>query len=293
MFPKEVEYFQAVVQTGSFYDAADICHVSQSAISQQIKKLEAELGVELLERHNRMFSLTPAGNYFYGQSLKLRRQMDKTVEKIRELARPRQEALQIGCFSGIQIDELSLAIAKFGQIYPDVSLSITIGSHEELYLGMEEGSIDLAINDQRRAFSDTYKNIILAQSQIQIEIAASHPLAQKEQIDLNDLENMNCILVASPKSQENEKQYYRQVVQIRSPFVFVSSLPEARLLILGAQAYLPVDVVEGSAWFDTTVSRLPLIRDGSPVYKNCCLFWKKEKAIPSLEAFARILLEQF
>lgn len=183
MFSKEMEYFQTVVQTGSFYDAADVCHVSQSAISQQIKKLEADLGVELLERHNRTFSLTPAGNYFYGQSLKLRKQMDKMVEKTREIARPRQEALRIGCFSGIQIDELSLAIAKFGQIYPDVLLSITIGSHEELYLGMEEGNIDLAINDQRRAFSDTYELYSGGQSKIAgkreaiLPIGGSDPLA--------------------------------------------------------------------------------------------------------------------
>ncbi len=69
MLLRQLEYLQAVVDNGSFYLAAEQCHVSQSAISQQIKKLEDELGVKLLERHNRTFSLTPAGEHFYKKSL--------------------------------------------------------------------------------------------------------------------------------------------------------------------------------------------------------------------------------
>ena len=61
MLFRQIEYFQAIIETGNFYQAAEKCNVSQSAISQQIKKLEQELGVKLLDRHNRTFSLTPAG----------------------------------------------------------------------------------------------------------------------------------------------------------------------------------------------------------------------------------------
>lgn len=61
---RQIRYFQAVVQTGSFYKAAEQCYVSQSAVSQQIRLLEEELGLSLLERHNRTFSLTPAVEIF-------------------------------------------------------------------------------------------------------------------------------------------------------------------------------------------------------------------------------------
>lgn len=56
---KQLRYFQAVVRCGSFTEAAAECYISQSAISQQIQALEQELDVELLERKNRRFSLTP------------------------------------------------------------------------------------------------------------------------------------------------------------------------------------------------------------------------------------------
>ena len=66
---QQIKYFQAVVQNNSLSEAAEECHISQSAISQQIKALEQALGFPLLERKNRRFSLTPAGEYFYRKSL--------------------------------------------------------------------------------------------------------------------------------------------------------------------------------------------------------------------------------
>ena len=61
MLLRQIEYFQAVVEQNSFTAAAEQCNISQSAISQQIQALEAELGVKLLERVKRRFTLTPAG----------------------------------------------------------------------------------------------------------------------------------------------------------------------------------------------------------------------------------------
>lgn len=66
---RQIRYFQAVVRNNSFSEAAAECHISQSAISQQIKALENELGFPLLERKNRKFVLTPAGEHFYKKSL--------------------------------------------------------------------------------------------------------------------------------------------------------------------------------------------------------------------------------
>ena len=66
----QLRYFQAVVRCGSFTEAAEVCHISQSAMSQQIKALEQELGIQLLERMNRRFVLTPAGGHFYKKSLR-------------------------------------------------------------------------------------------------------------------------------------------------------------------------------------------------------------------------------
>lgn len=65
MMLRQMQYFHAVVRTGSFTAAAEECFISQSAISQQIKALENDLGVKLLVRENRSFHLTKAGEYLY------------------------------------------------------------------------------------------------------------------------------------------------------------------------------------------------------------------------------------
>lgn len=64
MLLKQMKYFITVVDLHSFTEAAEQCFISQSAISQQIKALEKELGVRLFERSKRQFSLTAAGEYF-------------------------------------------------------------------------------------------------------------------------------------------------------------------------------------------------------------------------------------
>ena len=68
MLLKQIQYFHAIVEKKSFTEAAEACFISQSAISQQMKALEHELGIQLLIRHNRTFTLTPAGlGYFRSQ----------------------------------------------------------------------------------------------------------------------------------------------------------------------------------------------------------------------------------
>ena len=85
MLLRQIEYLQAVIENGNFYLAAEQCNVSQSAISQQIKKLEDELGVKLLERHNRTFSLTPAGEHFYRKSLIISGDLKQLVRETKKL----------------------------------------------------------------------------------------------------------------------------------------------------------------------------------------------------------------
>ena len=62
MLFKQIKYFVSVVECNSFTEAAEQCYISQPAISQQIQALEKDLGVELIHRENRSFSLTPAGD---------------------------------------------------------------------------------------------------------------------------------------------------------------------------------------------------------------------------------------
>ena len=240
MLFRQIEYFQAIIETGNFYQAAEKCNVSQSAISQQIKKLEQELGVKLLDRHNRTFSLTPAGEHFYRKSLILVSDIEQIKRETKRIADNDHATLRIGYYKGYHGNELSEAVAEFSSKYPTVEVSIIVGSHEELYKALENDKVDLVVSDQRRAFSDLYNNEILSESHMYIEISNHNPLSRLEMIEISELKNIPCILVITSAGQQEEKSYYEEIVGIKGEYLFADSIQEARLKIITGQGYMPV-----------------------------------------------------
>ena len=293
MLFRQIEYLHAIMECGNFYMAAEKLHVSQSAISQQIRKLEEELGVQLLDRHNRTFSLTPAGELFYKKSLVIRADMEQMIRETKRMDAKDSAVLRLGYYKGYHGNEFSEAVSEFSEKYPAVEISIVSGSHDELYHGMLEGRIDLSLNDQRRAFSSSFHNLILSQSRTYVQISARSPLSKLDHIEASDLKNLPCILIISPAGQEEERKYYDEYVGLHGEFTFVESMQDARLKIVTGQGYLPVDVIGDEVWFDTAVSRIPLTRHGEPIEKNYCAFWAKENSGYYIEEFADILNTKF
>lgn len=197
--------------------------------------------------------------------------------------------LRIGYYKGYHGNELSEAIALFSEKYPTVDVQITVGSHEELYHAMENDTVDLALNDQRRAFSDAYNNEILAESKIFIEISSKNPLSRLSSLEVRDQKNTPCILVINPAGQLEEQAYYETIIGLQGEFLFADTIQEARLKIITGQGCMPVDVIGEQVWFDTSVSRIPLTRNGEPVKKTYCAFWKKDNSGYYVEEFAEIL----
>jgi DNA-binding transcriptional LysR family regulator len=290
---KQIKYFQSVVRCGSFTEAAEQNFISQSAISQQIQALEKELGVTLLERKNRKFTLTPAGEYFYKKSLVLTADFEKLCRETVHIAQKEEPALRIGylkCYSGVEFQQ---AVSDFSAKYPDVSISIINGNHEDLYDALRLGSVDLILNDQRRAFSDEYVNCILGTSECFIEVADSNPVALKESVEVQELKSMQCILVASAGQRENEQKYYHDIVGIQGEFIFAENLEEARMLVAGGKGFMPVEGLESSMQLGITLRRIPLLRGGKPIRRNYCAFWKADNSGYYIEEFAEILKSKF
>ena len=120
MLLRQIEYFQAVVENNSFTLAAEQCNISQSAISQQIKALEDELGAILLERQKRKFKLTPAGELFYKRSLVLSADLERMCRETVRLAHSGGERLGLGYLKGYGGSEFDHAVAEFALNHPDV-----------------------------------------------------------------------------------------------------------------------------------------------------------------------------
>lgn len=290
---QQIKYFQAVVRNNSFSEAAEECHISQSAVSQQIKALEQALGFQLLERKNRRFSLTPAGEYFYKKSLILMADYEQLCREAARIARGGQPALRIGYLRSYDSCEVRLALEEFSAQYPRVSIEIAYGDHEELFEALRNGRADLVLSDQRRAFSEEYVNLVLAVRGMSVEVSARSPLAASASLTADDLKNIPCILVASKDQREQEQTYYQTVLGIQSGFLYAGTLEEARLLVVSGQGYRLAVGQQHSPGAGAQISWVPLCRGGRPITQTQCLFWKKDDSGYYIETFAEILKEKF
>lgn len=290
---RQIKYFQAVVRNKSFSEAAEECHISQSAISQQIKALENELGFRLLERKNRKFILTPAGEYFYKKSLILLADYEQICSESARIARGGEAVLKIGYLRSCSSQELLLALEDFSAKYPRISVQILHGNHEELFALLRNGGADLVLNDQRRAFSDEYVNLILSVRRMYIEISARNAISALSSVAAQELKNIPCILVASKEQREIEREYYQTVIGIQGDFMYAENLEEARWLVVSGQGFMPVDGNSPFANDGTSICRIPLCRGEKQIIRNYCLFWKKDNSGYYIEEFADILKNKF
>ncbi len=290
---RKVKYFQSVIQNNSFSEAAEECHISQSAISQQIQALERELGFQLLERKNRRFTLTPAGEYFYKKSLILVADCDRVCAESAKIARGGEAVLRIGYPRGYSSGELHRALEAFSAKYPEVELDLKTGNHEELYTFLRTESADIVLNDQRRAFSEEYVNLILTAANCCIEIAARNPLSRLNAVTPQDLKAVPCILVCSPSQQETEQEYYRDIVGFGGEFLFAENLEDARLMVVSGKGFMPVEGADMVPGFGASVCRIPLCRGTEPIRRNYCAFWKKDNSGYYVEEFADMLKSQY
>lgn len=286
-----IRYFQAVVRCNNFTEAAEECHISQSAISQQIKALEQELGVQLLERKNRKFTLTPAGEYFYKKSLVLVADYDRMVQDTVRKARHDHVELRIGYLKDYAGQAIHTAVTHFSEKYPDVQVHITSGSHEDLYDVLRTEQVDLVMNDQRRAFSDEYVNCSLAYVPCCIEIARRNPIAALDAVEPEDLKNTPCILIASKKQRKTEQTYYQEIFSLQSDFLFAESIEEARLMVVQNNGFMLADA--GLVPPGNTTVVVPLCRGERPMQRHYCAFWKSDNSGYYVEEFAEMLKQEF
>ena len=283
---RQMRYYIAVVETNSFFEAGELCHISQSAISQQIKALEEELQVQLLERHGRKFTVTPAGRYFYEQARKQVQALDSTLREVRRVASGEYQRLRVGVLNGFSRRIIQKTVQNFTTSHPHVRLSLTTGTHEELFHPVNEGSLDIVINDQWRALSDHYINEELMEQPLFALLRQDDPLAAAGRVTMEDMRDRLCILVTSPEQRENEGAHWRDVMGLQSSFLFADNVEEACMNAAAGIGFYPCDADMPT---DGGTMLLPLYRGEAPLTRKIFAFWPESSDSSLQWEFAEVL----
>jgi LysR family hydrogen peroxide-inducible transcriptional activator len=190
----QLRYFAAVARTGSFSRAAEQCHVSQPSLSQQIQKLERNLGQRLFDRLGRRAVLTDAGRLLRERAEAILESVDDAERRLRNTDDYQRGSLSIGAIPTIAPYLLPLVLPDFLKKLPQVELTIQEDVTQHLLASIVVGDLDLAlvalpVNDARIQSEALFTEPLL------LAVARKHRLAKRRRITLDDFRTERFILL--------------------------------------------------------------------------------------------------
>lgn len=142
---QQLQYFVAVAETRHFTRAADLVHVAQPSLSQQIKALERELGADLFLRARGNITLTDAGEALLPLARRILADADTARHEVQELAQLRSGRIRLGATPSLCTGLLPDVLRAFHDRYPGIRLLIEEGGSHDLVRELARGALDLAL----------------------------------------------------------------------------------------------------------------------------------------------------
>lgn len=179
-----------VARCGSFSAAAEELSYTQSAVSQQIATLEAEVGVTLLERHPRGVRLTAAGEALCRHAEGVLARLEAAAAELEAIAGLRAGRLRMASFPTAGATLMPLAIATFRAAHPDVELTLAEGEPEQIAPRLLAGELDLALLfefDEPIETGEGLTRVPLLEDPMYLALPREHRLAGKSDLRLADL----------------------------------------------------------------------------------------------------------
>jgi LysR family transcriptional activator of glutamate synthase operon len=184
---RQLTYFEAVARFGGFTRAAEQLHVAQSAVSAQIKALEAEVGAPLFVRTTRRVALTEAGELFLHRVRRALDELDGARGDLADLAAVLSGRVVIGTTAVVGSFDLPGALARFHTRYPGVALSLRSGLIAQLLAGLDVGELDLVVGPVHRDLPSRFSARLIVAEEVVLILPPEHRLARTDPVTLADL----------------------------------------------------------------------------------------------------------
>lgn len=192
---EQIDYFICAAQSRTFFDAAETMHISQSALSKQIMKLEKELELNLWDRSKRTAVLTPAGEFFYKEALKISRQYHRSMEAVSHFKDSESQTLHIGTLPFLSQYHLTSVIHNFCATHTEISFSLKEVEDQELLSGLEKDLFDLIFVRKHMLDLNLYTFHVLTEDRLVAVFPKNHPAVSQKTVSLTDLKRETFILM--------------------------------------------------------------------------------------------------
>ena len=196
---QQLRILKAIASEKNFTQASKILFISQPSISKQVKILENQLGILLINREKNKISLTEAGQVFLQYSERILALCEESCRALNDLKNGDRGNLIIGASQTIGTYLLPRILAMFAQAYPQIDLKVQVDSSRMIAKNVVDREVDIAIigGDIPIELKKNLKVEKFVEDELALIIPMSHPFARKKQIIKEDLYHLNFITLNS------------------------------------------------------------------------------------------------
>ena len=282
-----VEYFVAVAEELHFGRAAKRLHIAQPSLSHQIRRLEEQLAVTLLDRNSRHVALTPAGEALLHESRSLLAQAQHAIRSARAAA---AERVTVGFYGSAARGLLPEVLSAFGARQPGIEVSV-----RELLLGdlddVVHGRVDLAFTRLLPGQADVAIEVLGHEPRV-VALASAHPLATRESISLGELHDERFVVnPAVPSDREPPARWLAEQRRHGLPGRIAAesaSIQEILTLVAAGRGVCLVPATVASDHRPGDVVYVP-VTDADPAVVS--LARRPGRTRPAVEAFVQLVRE--
>ena len=185
---RHLRYFLAVAEELHFGHAAKRLHMAQPPLSQQIRRLEEEIGYPLFLRSSRSVKLTPAGRSLVDRARRTLNKIDEDLEAVRSVARGEVGQINVGFVGSAMLSSLPAILGKYRSLYSGVQLHLNESHTSQLLDSLREGSSDVALARDAGPVDDLHVERVMVEPYMAV-VPKTHPLASLRSIPIARLKD--------------------------------------------------------------------------------------------------------
>ena len=290
---RDLKYLIAVADHRHFGRAAAASFVSQPTLSTQIRKLEDELGVALIERAPRKVMLTPIGVEIVERARRVVAEVEQMKEAARRSQKPEAGVVRLGIFPTLGPYLLPHVIPAIRERFPDLQLLLVEEKSDELLARLRDGRLDAAIL-ALPVHDDQLHHEYLFEEPFLLAVPERHPLARRDALRIDDLAHEDLLLLEDGHCLRRQTLDVCQLAGAHEKTEFRATSLETLRQMVAANVgitLLPTLAVQPPVAHPPSIRLLPF-RDARPS-REIAMFWRRSSAmgefLTSLAAMFRAL----
>src|SRR6266481_3609426 len=191
---RQIRSFLSIAETLHFGRTAQLIHLSQPALSLQIRALEEEVGVRLFERNRRKTTLTAAGFAFRDDAVAALSQLDQATRKARLAAKGKLGLLRIGFISTVGSEMVPNIIRQFRELNPEVEFSLRAITTADQIRMLETGLLDIGFLRLPIGGHSALDVVTVHREPFVLVVPASHKLAKRKRVRLSEVSDQDFVM---------------------------------------------------------------------------------------------------